>query len=132
MKESLVREKKIRDTLIGYEMAIDLIENDLRAVGKELTTLKQIKKELEYNINFLKKDGIVAVASEYKKSVIQLERVSSKIMKLVTLKSELSNRLMQNETSHKFYFNEYKKIHKQLEEEKVIIPFSKRKEEHNE
>jgi len=125
MKDLLVRVKKFKDTLIAIEMDINVIEMDLNSISKDMVTLTSIKEELEYNIDFLKKEGVIAVASEYKKSLVQLDKVNKKIFKFKTLKNILTGNLSDKEKSHKYYFKEYEKAHRLVENERVIISMDK-------
>ena len=125
MKKTLARVKRLKDKLLGIEMELSLLESDLRTITQDLTTLGSLKRELEYNVKFLKKEGVIAIFSEYEKSVIQLAKVKRKIVSLVSLRSKLRRDLDTKAEQHAYYYEEYVKAYEIAEAENVILVMDK-------
>lgn len=128
MKKKLKRLKFLKDTLVAIELEFAHAEKEISDINKELQILEAFKKELRYNIEFLKSDGIVAVASEYKKSIEQIHKVESKVMKLSDLKIKLKNQIISKTDTYSSYFDEYEKLYRDIESEQVILVFNKGKD----
>ena len=103
MTKLLSNVKKLKDTLLGLEMGLDILESDLFEIVLNLKNLKQMQVSLEYNIEYLKRDKIIAVASEFKRSVELLKTTNSKISKNNVIKNELINQIEQKMVSKDFY-----------------------------
>lgn len=132
MKESLLRAKKLQDIVVGLEMQINVFEQDLNIIEHNLTTLYKAEKDLVFNINFLKKEKIVAVAVEYKRSINDLANVRKKISELVSNKNKVKKDLNKKLKNFEKYMQEWKYAKKQLDNEKVVLifdPSKKRKHE---
>jgi septal ring factor EnvC (AmiA/AmiB activator) len=97
MKKSLNRLTTLKGFLLGLEMEMDLVEQDIESLTNNLKILNKLKETLEYNINFLKKKGVVATIENYYKSVSELVTVNTKISdtnsSLSKLKQTLKNYL---------------------------------------
>lgn len=63
------------------------------------------------------------MASEYQKSSIQLVKVKKKIVKCISLRSQLRQQLKEKEKSYNYYYKEWEKKHAELENEQVILSF---------
>jgi len=129
MTTLLNKVKKLKDALLGLEMELDILEADLFELTVDLKHLNKIEESLIYNIDFLKKDGIIAVASEYKKSVEQLKTVRDKILKYQSLKNKVMNSMKQKIQSKDFYQEEFNKKYKELENNQILLVFRKKKED---
>jgi len=129
MTTLLNKVKKLKDALLGLEMELDILEADLFELTVDLKHLNKIEESLIYNIDFLKKDGIIAVASEYKKSVEQLKTVRDKILKYQSLKNKVMNSMKQKIQSKDFYQEEFNKRYKELENNQVLLVFKIKKED---
>jgi len=127
MKEHLSRIKELRDKILYIEMEIEVTQCDLISVIDDLIYLSALKNDLEYNIQLHKRKNIISVASEYKKSILQLDRVNEKILSLNSLKSKLNYKLDKRLESREYYNEEFDKVYKQIEEEPVILMFKKKK-----
>ena len=123
MKPSLKKVKHLRDTLVGLEMQIGTINQDLSIVAYNLTHLRKLENDLIFNIIFLKKDKIIAIASEYKKSKEELKSVQKSIRKYVNDEIRLSRALEEYTRKFNTCVEEYEFARKQLDSEKVILIF---------
>ncbi len=126
MTTLLDKVKKLKNTLLGLEMELDILEADLFELTADLNHLIKAEESLVYNICFLKKDGIVVVASEYKKSVSELKTVRSKILKYQSLKSKVLNSMKYKIQSRNFYKDQFNMTYKQLEDDPIILVFKKK------
>lgn len=132
MKESLLKVKKLQDTVVGLEMQINVCRQDLDIINHNLTILYKAEEDLVFNINFLKKEKIVAVATEYKRSIDDLIDVRKKISQLTSNKIQVERKLEKNLKNFEEYMGEWEYAKKQLDNEKVVLvfdPSKKRKHE---
>ncbi len=115
-------------------MELDILEHDLASLTGDITHLEIIKSDLNYNVNILKRNGIVASAFEYKKSVEQLETVDDKIAEYRSIRNRLIDKFDKKLENFKYYSSEYELAFGKLEKEKVILLFdpNKRKKKDDE
>jgi hypothetical protein len=83
-------DRNIKDT----EIRLGTFKINIGTIQKEIDFLSNVESQLQTNISFLKKNKIVALASEYKKSREDLKKTK---IRLVQLKSDRTI----NEKSHK-------------------------------
>lgn len=79
MREDLRKLKEIKNEMIGCELQLAMLEQDLYFINHDYQVLKDLERDLIYNIEFLKKEDVVAVASEFKKSKRELKFVRNKL-----------------------------------------------------
>lgn len=121
--------KELRGKLMGYEMELNILEADYIEITRELRQLSELESTLIYNINFLKNEAKIAVASEFNKSIKQLKEVRKRMSKYIGLKSQISSKMREVGKNYDYYRDQFDKAFDQLENEKVILVFdpSKRK-----
>lgn len=134
MKDDLHKLKRIRDTIIGLEMQISLLRGDLDIIVRDLLHMYAVEEELIENIKVLKTDKIVAVASEYKRSIIELSSVRRKIDQWRNKELLLIRKLEIKEKSYEMNVLDFEVLKKRLEKKKVILLFdpSKRRKKREE
>lgn len=125
MKEALVRFRDLKGMLVGIEMDLKLLKSDLIAFNNDIFLLKELKNELEYNIDFLKKPKIISKITEYKKSVDQLEKVNKKLIKVTRSKKDVMDKILKKHESYEYYHEEYRKVYLDIEKDPVILVFKK-------
>lgn len=126
------KHKKLRDIqsrLLGIELDLDLIEQDLEEIISDINYLFLLDEETAYNINLLKQDGIVADLKSYKQSWQKLAHIRSKSQELEIRKIALTTKLNQKILSKEYYDREWDILHREMEDNKVILVFKKRKDE---
>lgn len=131
-EEKVDKHKKLRDIqsrLLGIELDLDLIEQDLEEIISDINYLFLLDEETAYNINLLKQDGIVADLKSYKQSWQKLVHIRSKSQELEIRKIALTNKLNQKILSKEYYDREWDILHREMEDNKVILVFKKRKDE---
>ena len=119
--------KELQSRLLGIELDLDLIEQDIEAIDGDINYLNLVEEETIYNINILKQDGIVADLKSYKQSWQKLAHIRTKVEDLKRKRGMLATKLKQRVASKEYYDKEWDNLHKEMEDEKVILVFKKRK-----
>jgi hypothetical protein len=119
--------KELQSKLLGIELDLDLIEQDIETIDGDINYLNLIEEETVYNINILKQAGVVADLKTYKQSWQKLSHIRTKSEELKGKKIILSKKLKQRIESKEFYDKEWDQLHEEMETEKVILVFKKRK-----
>ena len=129
MNQDLNKLKKLRDHIVGLEMKINLIEGDLIAVESDLVFLEAMEQNLNENLKILKSDGIIALASEYKKIKIEMKTVEKNLRFYREIQEKLRRDLAKYEKTKIECLEEFDVLKKEYEDRQVVIPFdsSKRK-----
>lgn len=86
--------EKIDRNIKDSEILLKTFELNIGTIQKEIDFLTNVESQLESNITFLKKNKIIALASEFKKSKEDLKKTK---IKLTQLKSDKTI----NEKAHK-------------------------------
>lgn len=126
--EKLERVRKLRGIMLGLEMNLNLLEQDLDVVNKELCHLVQIEDDLKYNINLHKSGKVISVVKEYKRSIDELEIIRKEIIKYRNHRDSLEKKLEKKLKSYDYYLNEFEKAYDDLNSEAVILLFRKGKD----
>jgi hypothetical protein len=121
--------KELQSRLLGIELDLDLIEQDIEAIDGDINYLNLVEEETIYNINILKQEGIVADLKSYKQSWQKLAHIRTKVEELKSKRGSLATKLKQRMASKEYYDKEWDILHKEMEDEKVILVFKKRKSE---
>lgn len=129
MNQELNKLKKLRDHIVGLEMKINLIETDLTAVESDLIFLEAMEQNLEENLKILKSNGIIAIASEYKKIKIEMRTVMKNLRFYRDIQEKLRRDLAKFEKQKIECLAEFDTLRADYEGRQVVIPFdaSKRK-----
>jgi len=127
MKASLQNVRTLEAKLIGLEMELKLMINDLAVIRNNIAQLVQIEKRLTHNINFLKKEKIIANASEYRKSSIELSVTKDRLKTYCNLENAFADKILKAENMQEEFMEKYEKAKKRLENEKIILLFNPKK-----
>jgi len=73
---------KLDRAIKDAEIRIKTILVNIDAIAKEIDLLSNQEKTLEDNIRCLKKSRIIAIAQEFKKSKVELQRIKTKTLSL--------------------------------------------------
>lgn len=73
---------KLDQVIKDAEKRIKTIQANIDALNKELNTLATFEKTLEENIRCLKKNQIIAIAQEFKKTKEELKKTRSRVIML--------------------------------------------------
>lgn len=118
--------------MLGLEMGLNLLEQDLDEVDKSLIYLGTIRDDLIYNINLHKSGEVISVMKEYKRSIDELEIVRLEIIKYEGHRRMVEQKLERKLKSYDFYLKQYEDEYEALNREPVILLFKKVKDEQKE
>lgn len=129
MNQDLSQLKKLRDQIIGIEMHISTIQSDLSAVDRDIQYLEDLELVLIENVYILKSTGIIAIITEYKRSVQELATVGKNLEHYRKLKIKFTRDSEKHGKMRDDAIFEFEILKKQLGGRKVILLFdpSKRK-----
>ena len=129
MNKELQRLKQLRDHIVGVEMHLNMIQTDLGAIDRDIKFLEDLALVLTENIEVLKSDKIIAVASEYRKVVEELRTVNKNLSYYISMKSKLTREFDRYTRIRDNSMEEFNELTKQIDSRKVILLFdpSKRK-----
>lgn len=127
MKRDLQQVKRLRDHMIGLQMELDLIVNDLTVKATDLEFLEKLEGDLCYNINLLRQEKVIAIASQYKKSLLELESVRKNISFYKNTKRVLEARYEVKKRAYDRASEDYEARRKAIENSKVILLFDQKK-----
>jgi hypothetical protein len=119
------RLRELQNKLLGIELDLDLIEQDIENIDSDINYLILMEEETIYNINILKQDKIVADIKAYRLAWIKLVNIRTKISELRSKRSQLGIKLDNRVNAKDFYDREWDKMHREMEDEKVILLFKK-------
>lgn len=127
MREDLAELKILQDRVIGLELEISIIAKDIEILEKDIYYLKIAQYTLKENLRVLKSEKVIAMVNQYKKSIEELDYVSSKIMVYSNkLKNKVKqfNKLTLQKSSALIEFNQVSKI---IENRRVVLLFDQSK-----
>jgi chromosome segregation ATPase len=84
---------KIERALKDAELKIKSVEANLEKLDNEVETLTPLKSELHKNIEFHKKDGIIPLAHEYRKTRSELSKTTARLILLNSERSKTAEAL---------------------------------------
>ena len=121
--------RELQNKLLGIELDLDLIEQDIEAIDCDINYLYLIEEETNYNIGILKKVGIVAELRAYKQSCQKIIQIKAKAYELRSKRNMLDSKLKQKILAKEYYDLEWENLHRIMEDDRVILVFKKRKDE---
>lgn len=127
MREDLAELKILQDRVIGLELEISIIAKDIEILEKDIYYLKIAQYTLKENLRVLKSEKVIAMVNQYKKSIEELDYVSSKIMVYSNkLKNKVKqfNKLTLQKSSALIEFDQVSKI---IENRRVVLLFDQSK-----
>lgn len=129
MNQDLQRLKQLRDHIVGVEMHLTMIQADLGAIDRDIQFLEDLALVLRENIEVLKSDKIIAVASEYKKAVDELKTVNKNLSYYMSMKFKLNKDFDKYSRIRDNSIADFDALKKEIDGRKVILLFdpSKRK-----
>jgi secreted Zn-dependent insulinase-like peptidase len=128
MNKKLLRKAELNNIILGIEMNLSLLEQDLDVVESNLSYLSKIQKDLIYNINLHKTGKVISVMSEYKKSIYELKMVRDEMIKYNNFKKNIVIKMNDYIKSYDRYLDELENIHQSLNNESVILLFKGKNE----
>lgn len=113
---------------MGLELNLKLLEDDIENVQSNIAYLKNIKKDLEYNINLHRSDKVITVVEGYRKSLEELKSIKKEIEKFENSEKKLKLKMEQKLKTYDYYFEEYVKEIESLKKEAKILLFKRDKD----
>ena len=121
--QEINRLKQLRDQIVGIEMNLSLIQSDLTAIDGDIKFLEDLALVLKENIEVLKSDKIIAVASEYKRTLAELKTVKENLNFYIRTKQDLLRNKERHDRMREASLAEYESLKKQIDNRKVILLF---------
>jgi hypothetical protein len=115
--------RELRGKILGMEMELNIISKDLEKFEIQLFNNLKIKKEIDENIAFLKKDRVTVSLLEYKKIKHQKELVEMRIKYYNKKIQPLKNILSYKEDFHKKEIERFYEIYR-MQFKNNILEFS--------
>lgn len=112
--------------VLGIEMNLSLLEDDLDIATRQLCYLHKIEDDLMYNINLHKSGAVISVAKEYKKSIDELGMVRKEIIKHRNQINTIKIRIEKKLESYEYYLSELESAFDDLNREPVILLFRRK------
>jgi len=128
----LEKVEELRGIMLGLEMNLKLLDDDLEEVIKNLIHLKKIESDLIYNINLHRSGKVITVVKEYKRSIDELKVVEEEIVKHKNFKDSIEKKIDKKLKSYDYYLNEFEQAYNNLNSEKVVLLFRKDTDEQKE
>ena len=133
MKNSkLQRVDKLRGIMLGLEMNLKLLDDDLGEVCNILIHLTKIESDLIYNIKLHKSNKVITVAKEFQRSKDELVVIKEEIIKYNNFKDSIEKKIEKKLKAYQYYMDEHETAYNQLNSEAVILLFRKDKNEQKE
>ena len=126
-KKKSSRIEEIAGTLMGLELSLKLLEDDIETVQSNIGYLEKIKEDLEYNISLHRSDKVITVVEGYKKSLDELKSVKKELTKFENSKKMLKRKMDEKLKTYDYYFEEYVKEVENMKKETKILLFKKDK-----
>ena len=129
MNQDLVKLKKIRDHIVGLEMHLMTLQSDSMAVDRDVEYLTNLALVLKENIEVLKSDHIIAIASEYKKVIEEYKLVMKNLSYYALLSVKLARDYEAFTKKRDDSILEFETLKKNLDSQRKVLLFdpSKRK-----
>ena len=121
----LEKVEKLRGVILGLEMSLKLLDDDLEEVNKNLTYLNKFKKDLIYNINLHRSGKVVTIVTAYRKSIEELEICNNEILKYINYKTKIQRDIDKKSKLHECYLLDFDVAFDALKNEAVILLFKK-------
>lgn len=124
------RKNDLIGAILGIEMDINMLEEDIDVLNRDLDYLDAVRHEMDGNLIFLKEKAICISLKEYKKVLMELGFLETKIKQhrqlLTSLNSQMDKKLEALE--------HYQRLH-EIEHEylsRKILPFVRKTHEYQE
>lgn len=123
MKKSIKKIHEVSGALLGIEMELSLLDQDINFVKENLVLLNKIRETLEYNIDFLRQSHIIVNMNSYSQSISDLKRINKKIKENTHSQIKLDDKKKQKLQAYDYYMNLYTQQIEMIENN--ILPFFK-------
>lgn len=112
----------IGSKILAIEMELHLAEQDLDVLNADLAYLEKTYVTMDYGVNFLRKEAPVVSINEYRRIIVDMSYVHTKIRSIknsmAKLEKAISNKLRDLDYYYKYYEQELYEV-KVLEFRKI-------------
>jgi hypothetical protein len=122
IKKRIKRKDELKNILLGIEMNLAILEDDLDILNKDLIFYNRYKEELISNIDLHRTQKVVTVASSFRLSKNELKITNQRISQLTSAKNKVEKMINNKSKSFEYYNKEYEKINN----DQVVLQFKKR------
>lgn len=126
-KKKSSRIEEIAGTLVGLELSLKLLEDDIETVQSSIVYLEKIKEDLEYNINLHRSDKVITVVEGYRKSLNELKSVKKELKRFENSEKTLKRKMDEKLKTYDYYFEEYVKEVENMKKQTKILLFKRDK-----
>lgn len=126
-KKKSSRIEEIAGTLMGLELSLKLLEDDIETVQSSIVYLEKIKEDLEYNINLHRSDKVITVVEGYRKSLNELKSVKKELKRFENSEKTLKRKMDEKLKTYDYYFEEYVKEVENMKKQTKILLFKRDK-----
>ena len=123
----LERLNKARGNVLGTEMALNILEDDLEVIASNIIILLKLEEDLIYNIKLHRSSEVISSIREYKRSIDQLKEVKIELYKSKSLRDRVEKNMEEKLKSHDFYMKELENAHREIvlagEKRRISFPF---------
>lgn len=123
MRDDLEKLKNLSDRVININLDIAAKEKEIFNINKDLKYLKIVELAILENLKVLKKEKIIVVASEYKKTVDELDYLSKRISEKISIIKRGERDLEKMQNRRLYLLEEYAKQKSFIISQKVILHF---------
>lgn len=121
MSQSKNPKSDLSGAILGIEMQINILEEDLESINTDIDHLEAYLHELNSNFDVLKQHGIIVSLAGYKRLLLELGVCSSKLGQLKLhfhkLTRDMDSKLMALEDYQRMYEMEFTRT------EQNVLPF---------
>lgn len=125
----LINLRELQSMVLGIEMNLKLLEDDLDVVSRNIIYLTKIESDLIYNINLHRSNEVISVVTEYKRSIDELGMVRQRIVEHKSKKAVIETRLRKKMESYDYYIKELEAEYNRINSEPVILLFRRGKKD---
>ena len=126
-KKKSSRIEEIAGTLMGLELSLKLLEDDIETIQSSIVYLEKIKEDLEYNINLHRSDKVITVVEGYRKSLNELKSVKKELKRFENSEKTLKRKMDEKLKTYDYYFEEYVKEVENMKKQTKILLFKRDK-----
>lgn len=112
--------------MLGIEMNLSLLEQDLDVIDRNLKYLNQIKNDLLFNIKLHKSGRVITMITEYRKSIEELKSVEKEIINCKNNQISIKQKLNIQQQSHDKYMKEFEQLYTPAVNDGIVLPFSRK------
>lgn len=115
-----MNKNSLNSKVLAIEMELNLAEQDFDSLSADLAYLEKLGNTLTHNIDFLKREAKIVVATEYRRARVELAHVGTKIRSLsnqiLQVEKSIERKMLALDYYYKLFDMEY-----ELESNKVLL-----------